>query len=91
MNASSKKVNFVLKGLKPKAIFVVETLDKEHGNVYDEYVSIGAPHSPTREETSFLKQRAWGTNIETIQVAEDGSLTLNRELSPWSCVLIKEL
>lgn len=91
MNASSKKVNFVLKGLKPKTIFVVETLDKEHGNVYDAYVSIGAPHSPTGEETSFLKQRAWGTNKETIQVAEDGSLTLNRELSPWSCVLIKEL
>lgn len=91
MDASSKKINLVLKGLKPKTIFAVETLDKAHGNVYDEYVSIGAPHSPTREETSYLKQKAWGTNKETIQVAEDGSLTLNRELPPWSCVLIKEL
>lgn len=91
MSASSKKVNFVLKGLRPKTIFLVETLDKEHGNIYDEYMSIGAPHSPTREETSYLKQKAWDTYKETIEVAEDGSLTLSRELSPWSCVLIKEL
>ena len=91
MSASSKKVNFVLKGLRPKTIFLVETLDKEHGNIYDEYMSIGAPHSPTREETSYLKQKAWDTYKETIEVAEDGSLTLSRELSPWSCVFIKEL
>lgn len=91
MSASSKKVNIVLKGLRPKTIFLVETLDKEHGNIYDEYMSIGAPHSPTREETSYLKQKAWDTYKETIEVAEDGSLTLSRELSPWSCVLIKEL
>ena len=52
-------------------------------------MSIGAPHSPTREETSYLKQKAWDTYKETIEVAEDGSLTLSRELSPWSCVLIR--
>ena len=91
MNASSKKVDLVLKGLEPGTTFTIETLDKEHGNIYDDYVAIGAPHSPTREETAYLKQKAWGTHKEMIRVAANGTLTFSRDLSPWSCVLIKEL
>lgn len=91
MNASSKKVDLVLKGLEPGTTFTIETLDKEHGNIYDDYVAIGAPHSPTREETAYLKQKAWGTHKEMIRVAADGTLTFSRDLLPWNCVLIKEL
>ena len=91
MEASSKQVDFTLTGLRPGSAFVIETLDKEHGNVYDDYVEIGAPHSPTREETAYLKQKAWDTQKEVVRVAADGTLTLKRELSPWTCVLIKEL
>lgn len=91
MKATSKQVNIILRDLKPGTNFSIETLDKEHGNVYDDYAAIGSPHSPTREETSYLKQKAWETHKETLQVAKDGTLTLNRRLEPWSCVLIKEL
>lgn len=91
MEASSKKLNLALEGLKPGATFVVETLDKENGNVYDDYVEIGAPHSPTREDIAYLKQKAWETKKETLRADENGTLTLNRELVPWTCVLIKEL
>ena len=91
MEASSKKLNLTLEGLKPGATFVVETLDKENGNVYDDYVEIGAPHSPTREDIAYLKQKAWETKKETLRADENGTLTLNRELAPWTCVLIKEL
>lgn len=80
-----------LEGLKPGATFIVETLDKNHGNVYDDYVEIGAPHSPTREDIAYLKQKAWETKKETLRVDENGTLTLNCELLPWTCVLIKEL
>ena len=91
MEASSKQLNLTLTGLKPGASFIVETLDKEHGNVYDDYVEIGAPHSPTREDIAYLKQKAWETQKETLRADENGTLTLNRELAPWTCVLIKEL
>ncbi len=91
MEASSKTLDVTLTGLKPHAAFLIETLDKEHGNVYDDYVEIGAPHSPTREETAYLKEQAWGTKKETVRAGADGTLTLKRELLPWTCVLIKEL
>lgn len=91
MESSSKKLDLELTGLVPGATFVIETLDKDHGNVYDEYVKIGSPHSPTREETSYLKEKAWGTLKETIRVSQDGTLKLKRDLLPWTCILIKEL
>jgi hypothetical protein len=54
-------------------------------------MKIGAPHSPNREETTYLKERAWGTLKETIRVSQDGTLKLKRDLLPWTCILIKEL
>ena len=62
-----------------------------HGNAYDVWKSIGAPHSPTREQEIYLRQQAWNTQMETLRVADDGTLPIRRTLSPWSCMLIKEL
>lgn len=91
MNASSKKLDVCLKGLKPGTIFELETLDKENGNAFDDYVELGKPHSPTREETAWLKQQAWGTKKELIKVNGAGELIVRRDIAPWSCVLLKEL
>lgn len=91
MNASSKTLDLVLEGLEPGAVFMIETLDKEHGNVYDDYVEIGSPHSPSREQIAYLKAKAWETAKESVTVGADGVLRINRELAPWTCVLIEEL
>ena len=91
MNASVRQLDLTLTGLQPGATFVVETLDKAHGNVYDDYVAIGAPHTITRQQAAYLKQKAWDTLRETLTANEDGTLTIQRELQPWTCVLISEL
>lgn len=91
MQASSKKINLALKGLKPNAAFEVETLDQKHGNVYEDYLEIGAPHSPGREEIAYLKKAARNTAKQIIKADANGTLTWQTELLPWSCVLIKEL
>lgn len=91
MNASPREINLKLTGLAPGTTFLLETLDKEHGNAYDVWKSIGAPHSPTREQEIYLRQQAWNTQMETLRVADDGTLPIRRTLSPWSCMLIKEL
>ena len=91
MKASPKRLQVTLTGLKPGTTFTIETLDKAHGNVYDDYVAIGAPHSPSHEQIAWLKTKAWDTIKETIKVAADGTLTIDRELEPWGCMLINEL
>lgn len=91
MNASSKKIDLSLNGLEPGTVFVVETLDKDNGNVYDDYVEIGSPHSPSQDEIEYLKEKAWDTQKEIIKVNDEGVLVFERELLPWTCILIKEL
>ena len=91
MNASSKTLDIVLEGLNPNACFEIEVLDKMHGNVYDAYLNMGAPHSPNIREIEFLRQKAWDTVKEIVKVDEDGRLILKRGIDPWSCILIREL
>ena len=91
MKASSKQLHTVLTGLCPGTCFMIETLDKEHGNVYDDFKAIGSPNSPNKEQTAYLKDRAWATQKEMVKVADDGTLTINMELQPWTCILIEQL
>lgn len=91
MNASSKLLDLTFEGLVPGTSFIIEILDKDHGNVYDDWVKIGKPHSPSRQQTEYLKSKAWGTVKEIICADDKGNLVLKRELKPWACVLIKEL
>ena len=91
MNASPRKLDLTFTNLKAGTVFEIETLDKEHGNVYDDYCIMGMPHSPSREEIGALKLKAWGTTKEIVRVNSNGTLTIKRALTPWSCMLIREL
>lgn len=88
---SSKQLDLRLTGLRPSAVFVIETLDKDHGNAYDEWIRMGKPHSPTRAETEHLRQYAQQTLKETMCADAEGTLVIRREISPWSLILISEL
>ncbi len=91
MNASSKTAHLTLTGLKPNTIFVVETLDKQHGNVFDDYEAIGSPSAPSVQQTAWLKQKSWETKKETLKVGDDGTLSIRLDMQPWTCVLIEQL
>ncbi len=91
MNSSSKDLDFTIEGLTPGATVFVETLDNENGNVMFTYRAMGKPHSPTREQIQMLKDAAWNTKKEAMAADKDGKLTIKREMSPWSCMLITEM
>ena len=91
MNASPKHLHTTLTGLRPGAMFVIEALDKEHGNVFDDFEAIGSPNSPTRDQTAYLSAKAWGTAKQTVKASADGTLTIDLDLQPWTCVLINQL
>ncbi len=91
MNSSSKSLDLKIKGLKPNAKVLVETLDNENGNVMEAYRAMGRPNSPTREQTEELKVAAWNTKKENLTADSKGTLTITGELTPWSCILVTEL
>lgn len=91
MQASTKQLNAKLVGFCPGASFEVEVLDNENGNVKPFYDKLGAPHSPSRQETVALKQAGWGTRKFLLKADNKGVLILKQCLTPWECMLIREL
>ncbi|MFI3283229.1 MAG: glycoside hydrolase [Rikenellaceae bacterium] len=91
MKSSSKDLDFTITGLTPNATVFIETLDNENGNVMFTYRAMGKPHSPTREQIKMLKEAAWNTQKEALTADKNGTLTIKRELTPWSCLLITEM
>lgn len=89
MQASAKDIDLKLTGLQPNQTFIIETLDKDHGFAYDEWLRLGRPHSPTRQQTQLLRDSAWDTDTEIIRADANGCLTLKRTLQPWSLMLVK--
>lgn len=89
--ASAKQLNLTLKGLMPNAVFQLDLLDADHGNVIAAYNAMGRPHSPNKAQTEWLRQQGQSTLKWMMRADEHGELTINRELAPWACLLIKEM
>ncbi|NME68773.1 GH39 family glycosyl hydrolase [Flammeovirga aprica] len=87
----SKQLDFTLKGLKPGAMFKMETLDQDHGNIYDFWEKIGKPEPPTREQIKTMKKIAEALDTEILRANKKGEISISRELSPWSLVLIQQI
>ncbi|QDO95450.1 glycoside hydrolase [Formosa sediminum] len=90
-NGKSRQLKMELTDLKPGTQFKLETLDKDHGNIYNYWEQMGKPEPPTREQIKVMKQAAEGLKTELVTVGKNGKLTLDRVLSPWSLVLIEQI
>ncbi len=91
MNSSSKELDFKIEGLTPRANVIVETLDNDHGNVMQAYRAMGKPHSPNREQIEDLKAAGWNTKKEVLRADDNGTLTVKRTMTPWTCILMTEM
>jgi xylan 1,4-beta-xylosidase len=88
---TSKILDFTLTGLDPGAMFEIEILDKDHGNIHNFWESMGKPEPPTREEIKVMKAYANTMKTEFAKADKNGNLTIKRSISPWSLVLIKQI
>ncbi|MFB9056336.1 hypothetical protein ACFFU9_06215 [Mariniflexile ostreae] len=88
---TSKKLNFSLKGLKAGSNFVIEILDKDHGNIHNFWEAMGKPEPPTREEIKVMKAYANTMKTEYVKADKNGELNINHNIAPWSLVLIKQI
>ncbi|QWX85675.1 glycoside hydrolase [Cellulophaga sp. HaHaR_3_176] len=88
---TSKKLDFILTGLKANTRFEIEILDKDHGNIHNLWESMGKPEPPTREEIKVMKTYANTMKTEILMADENGKLAINHVITPWSLVLIKQL
>ncbi|MCB4807960.1 hypothetical protein LG651_06820 [Tamlana sp. 62-3] len=90
-SGTSKPLNFTIKNLKPGALFELEILDKDHGNIHNFWETMGKPEPPTREQIKTMKVFANTMDKKFIKANNNGVLTINHEITPWSLVLIKQI
>ncbi|WP_372807729.1 GH39 family glycosyl hydrolase [Pontiella sp.] len=72
-----------LTGLAPGTEFVVERVDRDHGDALSAWKRMGSPDPISREQTRQLKEAARATAVQTCCVAHDGTLRIARTLEPW--------
>lgn len=90
-SGSSRTFVLDLNHLPANASFVVETLDREHGDAITAWEAMGKPEPPNREQTALLRNLAWSTQKRIVRADGAGRLHLSMELHPWSVVLIKQV
>jgi len=88
---ATRQLNLELTDLKPGTQFKIETLDKDHGNIYNNWEKMGKPEPPTREQIKVMKTYAENLKTEIITADQHGEITIDRALSPWSLVLIEQV
>jgi xylan 1,4-beta-xylosidase len=89
-SGSPRAMDIHLKGLKPGTAFLVETLDRQHGNPIAVWESMGRPEPPSLSQTKALREAALATQKEIVQADASGHLDLSRPIAPWSLVLLKQ-
>ncbi|MEP3837789.1 MAG: hypothetical protein ABJM36_09080 [Algibacter sp.] len=88
---TTRQLTLKLSDLKPGTQFKLETLDKDHGNIYNYWEKLGKPEPPTREQIKVMKQFAENLKTEVFTADANGVVSIDRELSPWSLVLIEQV
>lgn len=86
-----RKFSLNVKALKATSNFIVETLDKNSGYAYGKWKAMGSPEPPTKRQTKELKDFAMVLKTERARADAKGNLKWEKNLQPWTCVLIKEV
>jgi xylan 1,4-beta-xylosidase len=90
-SGSMRDFTLNLKHLRAKASFLVETLDKTHGDAVAAWEAMGKPEPPNREQTEALRKLAWSTKKLIVQSDDSGALHVDMKLPAWSVVLIRQM
>lgn len=88
---SVRDTEIAVDGLPPGAVVELETLDPSNANPVAAWCAMGAPSSPTREQTAALEAAARATRRESLVVPADGVLRVERSLAPRSFLLLRQV
>lgn len=90
-SGSARDLTIDLRGLPANASFLIETLDRRHGDAVEAWEEMGRPEPPNRDQTAVLRKAAWATAKEIVHADQSGSLAIHRPIAAWSLVLVKQL
>jgi xylan 1,4-beta-xylosidase len=90
-SGSARDLTIVLHGLAPGTPFLIETLDRQHGDAVEAWEKMGKPDPPNREQTELLRMAAWDTTKAIVLADKYGTLTIHQPIAAWSLIFLKQL
>lgn len=84
----ARRIAHTLAGLSAGAVYDVEILDCEHGNVAEAWHQMGEPLNLSRQDVIDLKKIADNLDRRNLTVDARGVLTIDIELSAWAVASI---
>jgi xylan 1,4-beta-xylosidase len=75
----------------PGTSFVIETLDKQHGDAVAAWEAMGKPEPPNQKQTKLLREEAWNTRKEIVRADAQGNLHIQTSLPPWVLMSIRQM
>lgn len=86
----SRRIRHSIAGLEPGTVFLVETVDWDHGNPAEAWFQTGSPVNLSRTEARHLAAVADALSRSTVTVPESGVLELDVELAPWAVMSLRQ-
>jgi xylan 1,4-beta-xylosidase len=77
--------------LPPGASFVIEILDKQHGDAVAAWEAMGKPEPPNRKQTELLREDAWNTRKELMRADAEGRLHIQISLPSWALMSVHQM
>lgn len=87
---SALTLQLELTGNRPHAVFLLETLDSNHGNAAALWKEFDYPKNLTRSQQQALLQYAESLEKKELHADSDGTLHLDLTIAPWSIHFLSE-
>ena len=90
-SGSARPFTLDLSHLPPGASFLIETLDKQHGDAVAAWEAMGKPEPPNQKQTKLLREEAWNTRKEIVRADTQGNLHIQTSVPPWALMSIRQM
>ena len=90
-SGSARTFTLDLTHLPPGASFLIETLDKQHGDAVAAWEAMGKPEPPNRKQTELLREEAWDTRKDILRADAQGKLHIQISLPSWALLSIRQM
>jgi xylan 1,4-beta-xylosidase len=90
-SGSAREFTLDLSHLRVGASFVIEILDKQHGDAVASWEAMGKPEPPNQKQTELLREMALATRKEIVRADSEGKLHIETSLPAWALVSIREM
>ena len=88
---TAKELVLEISGVEPGSEFVLDVVDRAHGDALSAWKQMGAPDPLSREQVRQLKEAARATAVSRHRADAGGTVRIFQSLEPWALASLRQL